>query len=75
MARGPYDIVSVMDESTLKDAYVINGPVIDLFDPELPVLKQKTVPPGQQGFLYNVSRIVNKYQPQVLASASRIYEE
>ena len=75
VARGPYDIVSVMDESTINDPYVINGPVIDLFDPELPVLKQKTVPPGQQAFLYNVNRITTKNQPQVLASASRIYEE
>jgi hypothetical protein len=73
--RGPYDIVSVMEESTSKDPYIINGPVIDLFDPQLPVLNKKTVAPGQQAFLYNLSRIKNKKQPQVLASASRIYDE
>lgn len=75
VARGPYDIVSVMDESNSNEPYVIQGPVIDLFDPELPVLKQKTVPPGQQAFLYNVNRVTAKNQPQVLASASRIYSE
>ena len=75
LERGPYDIISVMDESANGDPYVINGPVIDLFDPKLPVLSNKTVQPGQQGFLYNISRIENKKKPQVLASASRIYKE
>ena len=49
--------------------------VIDLFDPQLPVLAQKTVNPGEQSLLYVVGRVPNKKQPQVLASASRIYEE
>ena len=49
--------------------------MIDLFDPELPVLSKKTVEPGRQAFLYNLNRVKNKKQPQVLASASRIYEE
>lgn len=75
LERGPYDIVSVMDESVNGDPYVINGPVIDLFDPKLPALSKKTVEPGQQGFLYNISRTENKKKPQVLASASRIYNE
>ncbi|HEY9339970.1 MAG TPA: hypothetical protein VIQ23_00235, partial [Hanamia sp.] len=75
LQRGPYDIVSVMDESINSDSYVINGPVIDLFDPQLPVLSKKTVDPGHQALLYNLGRVKNKKQPQVLASASRIYEE
>lgn len=75
LERGPYDIVSVMDESVDNEPYVINGQVIDLFDPELPVLTNKTVTPGHQALLYNIGRVANKKQPQVLASASRIYEE
>jgi len=73
--RGPYDILSVMDESISNEPYIINEPVIDLFDPQLPVLTKKTVNPGQQALLYNLSRVTNKKHPQVLASASRIYEE
>lgn len=73
--RGPYDIVSVMDESISNEPYTINGPVIDLFDPQLPVLAKKTIAPGQQALLYNLSRVSNKKQPQVVASASRIYDE
>ena len=75
VARGPYDIVSVMDESISNEPYTINGPVIDLFDPQLPVLAKKIIAPGQQALLYNVSRVGNKKQPQVIASASRIYDE
>ncbi|WP_069659226.1 hypothetical protein [Arcticibacter eurypsychrophilus] len=75
LERGPYDIVSVMDENTNTTPYKISGPVIDLFDPSLPVLAQKVIKPGEQAFLYNISRMPNKTQPQVLASASRIYNE
>lgn len=75
LERGPYDIVSVMDESLSEAPYIIKGPVIDLFDPELPVLTTKSITPGHQALLYNLGRVSNKKQPQVLASASRIYEE
>src|SRR4051812_2105779 len=69
------DVVSVLDENADSKPYTIKGPVIDLFDPQLPVLAEKTVNPGEQALLYVVSRVPNKKQPQVLASASRIYQE
>lgn len=75
LERGPFDIISVMDESTSADPYMQKAMVIDLFDPQLPVLQNKSVPPGQQAFLYNLDRVKNKQQPQVLAVASRVYEE
>lgn len=75
LERGPYDIVSVMDESVSNEPYIINGPVIDLFDPQLPVLSKKIIAPGEQALLYNLSRVKDKSRPQVLASASRIYNE
>lgn len=75
LKRGPYDIVSVMDEGVNNDPYIISGPVIDLFDPKLPVLTKKVVESGTQAFLYNIRRIENKKAPKVLASASRIYNE
>ncbi|HMF72377.1 MAG TPA: hypothetical protein VK616_12950, partial [Flavitalea sp.] len=58
-----------------KEPFTVNEPVIDLFDPQLPVLTKKTVAPGEQALLYNLGRVRNKKQPQVLASASRVYEE
>jgi hypothetical protein len=75
LERGPYDIVSVMDESVGSKPYRVKGPIIDLFDPSLPVLAEKLVNSGEQAFLYQVSRAANPDQPQVLAAASRISDE
>jgi len=75
LARGPYDIVAVMDENADGKPYTVKGPVIDLFDPQLPILAEKVINPGEQALLYNVARVANKNIPQVLASASRIYDE
>ncbi|MGZ3839191.1 MAG: hypothetical protein ACXVBI_11520 [Flavisolibacter sp.] len=75
LERGPYDIIAVMDECINKDPYKKTGPVIDLFDPKLQVLDQKTVFPGQQALLFDLARIRNKNKPQVLAAASRVYDE
>lgn len=75
LERGPYDVVSVLDENPDSKPYVIKGPVIDLFDPQLPVLAEKKVSPGEQSLLFAIDRIADKSKPQVLASASRIYEE
>jgi hypothetical protein len=75
LQRGPYDIVAVLDENPDSSPYVVTGPVIDLFDPQLPVLAQKRVAPGEQALLYDLKRVPDKNRPQVLALASRIYSE
>jgi hypothetical protein len=46
-----------------------------LFDPQLPVLRQKTILPGEQAFLYNIASVPDPRRPQVLAAASRQYDE
>ena len=73
--RGPYYIASVLDENVAETPLVVKGNYIDLFDPVLPVLSEKTVRPGQQAFLYDINTVKNKKQPRVLAAASRVYEE
>jgi hypothetical protein len=73
LERGPYVITSVMDESVSTDPLTLKGVFIDLFDPTLPVLKEKTINPGEQAFLYNVQKVKNK--PAVLCGASRVYNE
>lgn len=75
LERGPFDLVAVMDESVSKEPYRVKGSLIDLFNPELPVLSEKVVSPGQQAFLYNMARVQNPEKPQVLAGAARIYNE
>lgn len=75
LTRGPYEIISVLDEHADPSAYTIKGKFIDLFDPEIPVLNEKQVKPGEQAFLYNISSVKNRKIPQVLATAARVYDE
>ena len=75
LARGQYDLVAVLDENTNSNPYTVKGILIDLFDPQLSVLKEKVVLPGEQAFLFNIGRVKDKSKPQVLASASRVSDE
>lgn len=76
LERGPYVLAATLDENAVSDQpLVLTGNYIDLFDPTLPCLKQKTVQPGQQAFLFNIDAVAHKKQPQVLAAASRQYDE
>ena len=75
LERGPYDIAAVMNESVNEEPFRIKGPVIDMFDPTLPVLQEKIIEPGQQSLLYDLKRIKEKNKPQVLCAASRVYDE
>ncbi|WP_346238736.1 hypothetical protein ABDK00_004790 [Niabella insulamsoli] len=74
LRRGPYIVAAVLDEHEDKRPLIINGPVIDLFDPRLPVLKRCEIRPGTQAFLYDLSNLTSD-QPRTLASAARIYNE
>lgn len=76
LERGCYTLAAVVDESEAGDSpLTLKGKFIDLFDPELPVLREKTIKPGEQAFLFDISRVKDKKQPQVLAAASRQYDE
>ncbi len=75
LERGAYDLISVLDESVSDEPFVQRGRLIDLFDPKLPVLSEKAVSPGEQAYLLNVDRIEQQDKPQVLAAASRVYDE
>ncbi|WP_165043252.1 hypothetical protein [Dysgonomonas sp. ZJ709] len=75
LERGPYDLIAVMDESVSNNPYTAKGMFIDLFDPQLPILTEKIILPGEQAYLFNINRVPDKSKPQVLAAASRVYEE
>jgi len=75
LTRGPYELISVLDEHADQTPYTFKGKLIDLFDPEIPVLTEKQVKPGEQAFLYNIGSVKNPGTPQVLAAAARIYDE
>jgi len=75
LQRGPYHIIAVVDESVDQAPVRIEGPLIDLFDPLLPVLEEKIINPGEQAYLFNLKNVSDEKSPCVLASASRIYDE
>ena len=76
LRRDPYLIASVVDESPVSnEPLILKGRFIDLFDPSLPVLSEKEVQPGEQAFLLDLDKVQEKMYPQVLASASRQYDE
>ena len=66
----------MLDEDAVSSApLTLRGLFIDLFDPQLSVLRQKTILPGEQAFLYNIASVPDPRRPQVLAAASRQYDE
>lgn len=75
LARGPFDMIAVMDESVSEEPFTLKGCLIDLFDPKLPVLTTKMILPGEQAYLFDVGRVPDPKRPQVLAGAARIYNE
>lgn len=75
LERGAYDLVAVLEESVSEAPFVVEGCLIDLFDPALPVVSAKQVCPDEQAFLLDINRLENKKQPRVLASASREEQE
>jgi len=75
LTRGPYEIAAVLDENEDMTPLVLEGLFIDLFDPEVPVIRRKVVEPGEQAFLFNLVKHGDKKRAAVLASASGIYGE
>lgn len=75
LSRGPYEVISVVDESVNSDPFVIEGTYIDMYDPTLPVVSKKVVEPGSQALLYDIKKAGDKKTPRILASASRAYNE
>ncbi|MEE1945305.1 hypothetical protein VRU48_09310 [Pedobacter sp. KR3-3] len=70
--RGPFKMVAVLNETSNDEALTLTGTFIDLFDPALPILHQKTVAPNTQAYLYDVNKATAKNTPQVLAAAGRL---
>ena len=75
LKRGPFELTAVMDESTDNNPFVLNGLFVNLFDPNLPVLNQKQVNPGEQAFLYNLTELQNSDVPKIVAAAGRAENE
>ena len=68
LRRGPYRIIAVLDESQSSDPHVVEGTLIDLFDPTLPVLRHKSIQPGSVGLLYDLAKAPAE-RPLIVAAA------
>lgn len=68
-------MAAVLEESVSDEPFTVEGCLIDLFDPKLPIYTSKRINPGEQALLLNVERVAGKKKPQVLASASREEQE
>ena len=75
LERGPYTLAAVLDEDVVSNQpLVLKGDYIDLFSPELTYHSELSILPGTQAFLYDLRKI-DKKRPQVIAAASRQYDE
>ena len=75
LERGPYTLVAVLDENMVSDEpFTLEGEYIDLFSPELTYCSKADILPGQQGYFFDLKKI-SKKRPQVIAAASRQYDE
>jgi hypothetical protein len=68
--RGPYVIASVMEESVHDRPLRLSGAYVDLFEPALPVVRDVTIVPGKQAFLYDLE--YKAEDGRVIAASSRI---
>ena len=73
LKRGPYRIVAVLDESPDTRPHEVEGCLIDLYDPALPVVTRREIPAGTQALFYDVRKADKA--PCILAAASRAYQE
>ena len=75
LERGPYTLVAVLDENVVNnEPFKVKGDYIDLFSPELTYYSETSILPGHQAFFFDLKKI-DKKRPQVIAAASRQYDE
>lgn len=76
LRRGPYVIASVMDESVSEAPLTITGRLVDLLDPMLPVIREKTLLPNERTLLYDLDWAdTHLARAKVAAAACRVREE
>lgn len=76
LRRGPYTIAMGLDETVPGPAHVLEGPFIDLFQPQLPMVETKSLDPGTPALLYNLAWADEHVpRPRVAVASARIRDE
>ncbi|MFM1942931.1 MAG: hypothetical protein RI897_1913 [Verrucomicrobiota bacterium] len=72
LRRGPFIVAAGLDESPAEATTTLSGRFINLFDPNLHLLKEVTVQPGSRLFLLDLN-VANPTTPTVLAAACKTW--
>ena len=73
LRRGDYLITAVMDEGKTDEPVVHKGLFVDMLDPALPVIREKTVRPNEYAVLFDLDRIREK-KNEILGTSIRAEE-
>jgi hypothetical protein len=75
LRRGPYVIAAGLDESVPDSKpFSLRGRFVDLFDANLPVLREVRIAPGKRFLLYDLD-VAGNPEPHVVAAACRVRNE
>ena len=74
--RGPFVVASVLEESVSEAPFTLTGNFIDLFQASLPVVRKRTLKPGERTLLYDLDWAkTHAVSAKVVAAAARIRSE
>ncbi|MDR3148177.1 MAG: hypothetical protein LBU00_07375 [Treponema sp.] len=71
LRRGPYLIAAVMDESVSEEPRVFSGSFADLYTPDFKLITEKTLYPGDNTLLYDVTYC--RGDAQIIGSSARVF--
>ena len=72
MQRGPYRIISVMEEGMTEDAHTVYGRYVDMLDPHYPIVEEKTIHPGENALLFDLDAIAQE-PVRIIGTSARIF--
>ena len=74
--RGPYVVASVLDETAGGPDLELEGTFVDLFEPELPIVKERRPAAGENLLLYDLGYLRDRAMgPKVVGASARIRDE
>lgn len=74
LQRGNYIVAAVLADGTSPRPLQLKGHFVNLYNPDLPVLRELNLQPGQQALLYDLDKLKGNGSPRVIAVAGRVYD-
>ena len=72
MRRGPYRIACNMEEGRGSQALTVSGTFVDLFENDFPIIKEKTLMPGENTLLFDLEA-VQVETVRIIGTSARIF--